>query len=70
MITVGEDQFQESDSLACYAGNGGGLCTEIWSSVSEANAEEMRRGGLGREDAMQCGVLEKRWRSCADSLWF
>lgn len=69
MITVGQDQFQESDSLACYAGKGGGLSTEIWSSVSEANGEEMRRG-LGREEAMQCGVLEKCWRSCADSLRF
>lgn len=46
------------------------MSTESWSSLTEANGEEMRRGGLGREEAMQSGGLEKCWRSCPDSLWF
>lgn len=46
------------------------LSTAPWSSISDTNGEEMRRGGLGKEEAMQSGGLEKCRHSRPDSLWF
>lgn len=55
IISVGQNQLQESYSLSCWVGMEVDLSTETWSSISDADGEETRRGGLGegRGNAIQ-----------------